>query len=125
MTNMQHVVRFRSGLIQGDDYEGCTHMIRPADQVLAFVEKPRDDPDGWNAGFQTSQWEKACKMLKELGNAMVRVQSFGVVVGDFLIRPYFVSPEQYHLYISGMRHDYKRISGTERSHRGNLGGHSL
>lgn len=94
---MRHVVRFNSGLIGHDDYEGRTYMVRPAHMVLAYVEKPRDPPDGFMPGFATKKWEEACKMLIDLGNAMVEVQSFGICVGDFMIGPYVISPEQFYL----------------------------
>ena len=94
---VQHTVRFTNGFIGHDDYEGHTYIVRPAYVVLAYIEKPRDPPGGFMPGFATSQWEAACKMLTDLGNAMVVVQSFGICVGDFSISPYLVSPEQFYL----------------------------
>lgn len=88
------VVRFRYGLKL--DNHNPEYAVMPAWQVREFVETPRFD-GCWDEDYRREQWAKVEKLLESWGSAMVEVSSFGIVCGDFEVKPYLISAEQFHL----------------------------
>jgi len=89
-----HRVRFREGLGL-DPHAMGRRTVVPADVALAFLEEPRIRDTDWNADFCRKQHEAVVKFLTEMDWAMVEIQPFGIVVGDYWVQPYLVSPGQY------------------------------
>ena len=59
------------------DYE----KVLPANTVLSHVENPT---------------EEQVKFLEELGEMMVTVNPFGMVVGQYLVEPFLISQYEYY-----------------------------
>jgi hypothetical protein len=77
-----------------DEWKGQRYAVVPAHWVLACLREP--DFDGfWDADHRRSRWQDTMDTLMGWGDAMVEVSTFGIVVGEFLVQPYLVTPEQY------------------------------
>ena len=78
-----------------DEWRGSRYAVVPALLVRACVREPRIKDDQWDASFRRQRWADTLETFKGWGHAMVEVQSFGIVVGEFLVRPYLITAEQF------------------------------
>ena len=91
---MWHTARFTNYAALGlsDDDLSCAAL--PASFVIPFVKDPGPG-DCWVSKNNRSDYEELLKFLESLGHAMVQISPFGIVVGEYLVRPYLISMDEW------------------------------
>ena len=93
-----HVIAFEGGSERElglDRYDPARSVVCPAFKVLARLEKPKGDPEEFVTKHALKRYEEALIDLTELREVMVIVEPFGVVVGEYSVRPFLIGPKEY------------------------------
>lgn len=68
-----------------------------ASTLLRIIREPKIRDTDWDADYRKEQWEKTLKTLQGWGRSMVEVSPLGMTYGQFSVRLYAISPEQFSL----------------------------
>jgi hypothetical protein len=98
--DFEHVITFvgcSESEIGLNSFKGPTSTVVPAIAVLRRIKKPNGDPNEFVTKHALERFEEAQKFLERLGSLMVEVSAFGMVVGEYMVRPYFIRLDEYAL----------------------------